>query len=190
MRFSLPRRLICSAFPVLFAATLAAQVDVGVNVAGVLYSRVIVLVEWPLDSAARWTMEAGAYYGSRAELRERTTGEVLIRDRNYGLVVDLRRYLIGGRMRAGLFAGPWLRYNREVVADRRFDPLLETRNQEISLGVLAGYKYTPTPNTFIEPVLGIGTVALRLVEPFGFGGDGVVPLTVDYALRFRAGLRF
>ena len=169
--------------------TANAQVDAGINLAGALLNRAIVLIEFPLDSADVWSLEAGSYYGSSAELREQDTGRVLARERNYGVVLSARRYFYT-RNRSGFFAGPWLRAARIEFADRRFDPIRADRRFETSLGILVGYKYLASGRVFIEPVLGAGTVLLSLIEPFGFQGDNVFRLTGDYVVRLRAGYRF
>ena len=169
---------------------LRGQVDAGINLAGAVLSRAIVLVEFPLDSTGAWSLEVGGYYSQRPELRERGTGRVLLREGNSGVVVDGRRYFRPGRERTGLFAGAWLRYNRFGSDDRRVEPVRTDRRQEFSLGVLAGYKHFSTGRVFIEPSLGVGTVWLNLVAPLGFGGDDVVPLAADYVVRLRAGYRF
>ena len=169
---------------------LCAQPDLGLNVAGALQSRAVLLAEWPLDTARKWALEVGVYYGNRADLRDRTTGAVVARDRDLGTVIDLRRYLwTDGFRPGGLFAGPWLRYNREAYDFRGNGSTVRTNTQELSLGGLVGYKSKSSARIFLEPVLGIGTVALRLVDPLGFDGEQVVPLTVDYVIRLRAGGR-
>ena len=186
---SLQRWIGCIFGGLCILTTANAQVDAGINLAGALLNRAIVLVEIPLDSAAVWSLECGAYYGSSPELREQDTGRVLARERNYGAVLSARRYF-HTRNRTGFFAGPWLRAGRIEFADRRFDPIREDRRFETSLGMLIGYKYLANGRVFIEPVVGAGTVILSLVEPFGFQSDNVFSLTGDYVVRLRAGYRF
>lgn len=167
----------------------SAQTDAGVNLAGALISRAVVLVEFPLDTVGTWSLEVGAFYGRRPTLREPGTGRVVTRESDVGLVADLRRYLRAGG-RTGIFLGPWLRYHRSGRDDRRPLPIAEERRQTYSLGVLVGYKHATANRIFIEPCVGAGTVVVNLVKPLGFGGDDIFPLTGDYVFRLRAGYRF